>query len=162
MSVYKETYEPLAVGSASLNLLFSQSQLDLILTSLSYLFMHLQKGLIMGKPMDWHLLRHDINPSKPLTGSTSPKNEWDPVISALHGCSIFEQPIEVPKLVRHDQCILKTWSRDNNPSTLTCHASQVIHIWATLLQNPWAYLRLTWLASSPEPPTQRSPESVSL
>jgi hypothetical protein len=38
------------------------------------------------------------------------------MISAPAGCFIFDQPVEVPKVVKHDQYFLKTWSRDNIPT----------------------------------------------
>jgi hypothetical protein len=106
-------------------------------TSLSYyLFIHLQRGLIMGKPMGRHPITHYINPSKPFSWSMSPKNKQDTMISALLGCSIFDQPIEVPKLVKQDQCFLKTCSRANKPPTLTCDSSRVTQIWETLMLSP--------------------------
>jgi hypothetical protein len=43
----------------------------------------------------------------------------DPVISASLGRSIFNHPVKVQKMVKHDQCFLKTCSRDNRPPTLT-------------------------------------------
>jgi hypothetical protein len=42
------------------------------------------------------------------------QNKRDPAISTSHGPSIFDQPVKVPKMVKHDQCSLKTWSRANS------------------------------------------------
>jgi hypothetical protein len=35
------------------------------------------------------------------------------VILAPPGRSIFDHPVEVPKVVKHNQCFLKNWSRAN-------------------------------------------------
>jgi hypothetical protein len=50
-----------------------------------------------------------INPKSPKI----PQNKQDPTISAFPGHSIFEQPVEVSKMVKHEQIFLKTWSRAN-------------------------------------------------
>jgi hypothetical protein len=101
-----------------------------------YILLHpLQKGLIMGKPMGRHPITHYKNPNEPLVGSTKQVRS---VISALPGCSIFDQPVDVQKVVKPDQCFLKTWSRANRPPTLTCDSSRVTQIWETLLRRPRA------------------------
>jgi predicted DNA binding protein len=41
------------------------------------------------------------------------------MISTSPGRSIFDQLVEVPKMVKHDQCSLKTWSRANNNIVVT-------------------------------------------
>jgi hypothetical protein len=42
------------------------------------------------------------------------------VLSAPPGHCIFDQLVEVPKVVKHDQCFLKTWSRANIEPTWDC------------------------------------------
>jgi hypothetical protein len=79
------------------------------------LFIQLQEVLNMGKPMGQHPLTHDINPKNPLLGRQACKTREIPR-SPLHH---FDQRVEVPKLVKYDQCFLKTWSRSNIEASIS-------------------------------------------
>jgi hypothetical protein len=67
----------------------------------------------MGKPMGENPITHYINPNDPHAGSISPQNKRDHEISSLPRHSIFDQPVEVQKVVKPNQYFLKTWSRAN-------------------------------------------------
>jgi hypothetical protein len=67
----------------------------------------------MGKPMVRYPISHYKNPKEPLVGSTKPTKQVRSAISAPPGCSIFNQPVEVQKVVKPEQDFLKTWSRAN-------------------------------------------------
>jgi hypothetical protein len=104
----------------------------------------------MGKPMGRHPLTHYINPKIPFYGSTSLQNKRYPVISPLPRRSIFDQPVKVPKVVKHDQCLLKTYPRANiQADTLIWDLSYWIPIFSLIKVIP--FILNIFFFSGPEP-----------